>query len=907
MVGLMRNNGSYRGAVELQNQIEAWKRGEEGYEDCPAPDAVRTIVAPPVPKRRAKRPAKPAPAALPAPSSSDVASSSNYDSHVSWGDEPTVEGALYRKFNNGLRFADEEEEKPKDEIATVYKVIEAIKKQQCVPNKDPCDLECSKQLESVLVRCPQFDALDYVSQVQVTFRKGDQSLATTAFMAGHVQINGDWYLIGPRHYREAGRKYGDLHAIMLQASSVEIVRSFNCPQQGRLVRACITRDLCKPDFFLFDLSNAPGPHDAIYWKWDSPLMALPRGEPKAGDSFVYVTPAGGFGSKLIVRGGNIHKVSADGQVLVNASTRNGDCRTPYFCNGRVVAYHRYGSLVSDRVIYNGGDAAWAPRPAQKGHIVPFDVSLIRPAIELQGPTYKLPQLGHQAVFGNPNVRLYNLRDPCKFAFVPKHHVYFKPSSAMLADEVNKFAEVAEVLTDECVIEEAKEYVIRQDRKRCRAFSCSIEDWSLDDVCAAIDMLDLTSSAGHGYPGTTCHYITNLGEGDFEAGKRIVAERARQYAVDIEQGNYEEGDWMWRVFGKTDKYPLKKLTPILAGGEAAVRSIQAPNLYFKLLHLVYFGEGDQKWNRCPEYAVGESFDAPMPSLQRGRLEQTAVCDGTDATGWDRYVPAPLMQWYFREYLRILNPGVPLKVLEFFEQNTVNSLLVMPDGAVLRKSQGNPSGYPATLRLNSVLNKLATTIVELGYAKSIGKELTCAELESSSVHYYCGDDMVRFLDASVAYLSDAGYFKHAAAVFPKWRLKLEGRAVRSDFSSAEAWWMACPPFISRSWVPMHGRLWRPHGNLIRILAKYMYADAEETLDEAASKLLGVTDAMMHAIVWNADGVLHCPLVERFVAVTGFDPAPLVERYLALMDEAEVTDLLRGALQRTREEILGGCDGG
>jgi hypothetical protein len=383
-------------------------------------------------------------------------------------------------------------------------------------------------------------------------------------------------------------------------------------------------------------------------------------------------------------------------------------------------------------------------------------------------------------------------------------------------------------------------------------------------------LEPTSSAGDGR-GTQRDEIACMGaavcpdgteEERFEAGLTVLRSAVEELAADIVAG--KESEVVWGVFGKMDKYSYKKLSR----DPPDTRSIQSPPMLYKALYLYYFGRADERWTvNCPEYEPGENAAHPLVGEDRERVLRSAAMDATDATGWDRGVPAELLHTYFMTYAPKLTVGVPDAIHEYFFATCCCSVLHLPDGRTVQKDHGMPSGFPNTIRVNSVINRVVTYIHVLGRAKQEGRTVDLYDYDQHVWSRFCGDDVLRVLDAGWEWVADELYYELASKHFPKWVLKCEGRARRADYGSLEDYLCASPGFVSRRFMFVDGQLWRVPFDLVRTCAKLLHTKSNETSEERAAVVLGTSVCMMHLLNWHRRGKLVSTYLDAFV--TNFAP--------------------------------------
>lgn len=150
------------------------------------------------------------------------------------------------------------------------------------------------------------------------------------------------------------------------------------------------------------------------------------------------------------------------------------------------------------------------------------------------------------------------------------------------------------------------------------------------------------------------------------------------------------DLNWAVFSKTDKYKLAKLT------SARLRTIQGGSI----VHLLLL----KRWIKNLVHAVYANHPRIFMVRTNFSFVQRVVRDlrdrwtvGFDATGYDRNVPGDFILALLQDCLRLT--GCPENVALLLVHSTVYGDLVLPDGSIIDRSGGNPSGVFVTGFINS----------------------------------------------------------------------------------------------------------------------------------------------------------------------------------------------------------------
>jgi hypothetical protein len=704
-------------------------------------------------------------------------------------------------------------------------------------------------------------------------------------IAAHVELSGEGdmvYAALPRHMTGIGGQIGDLHNILKGRTLLRIPFNRMSAEPFEFSDAVLSN-------VRFDTSGAQGSADILYVPIGfkrAGLAAAKIGKPVVGEPVQYFRWGTDEKKDFVCKPTVVAQVIGD-TVFIEGNTYAGDCRTPYFnSRGEIIGLHRYSARIVNSKKLNSGDRMWNPTPSRKGVVVGFDLKEMRRGMDDVTPLQGFVKSVRHCIKREQPTKVWRLRKGTEK--LPVAHVVLKPGTDLVREEIMKFSKQVDMEIPKHCLERAMMHVVSSDMKRSASNYKSPADMTVDEVAELLRPMDLSSSAGlsigeGGGVGSNgdqrSFIIKNYPAVDFDASYKLFCEDVRQLGLRLVNGveDVRLGKIPWKVFGKEDKYKFKKLDKSIPD----VRSIQSPSIWFKALHLLFFGKNDKYWTAlCDEYAVGDDLDQPLTIDVVMRLKETVVADGTDATGWDRYVPRPLMEWYFDGYLRKMVRGIPTPVIDFFRHNTIDSHLFVEDGTSWLKDHGNPSGYPNTLRLNCVVNKLVTYACETAYAESCGKDISCETIDAYAVHMFCGDDMARFLCEEIAFLASNDYFQFCSKAFPAWQLKLEGMSKRADYPDGELgtvdYLSAAPPFVSRQLVYMDGMFWRAHGNFIRTTARLMHEEPEE--DEALfqAKLLGTNDALMHALVWHDRKWLVSSYLDEYKAIFRPDIIKLEQRY-------------------------------
>jgi hypothetical protein len=381
---------------------------------------------------------------------------------------------------------------------------------------------------------------------------------------------------------------------------------------------------------------------------------------------------------------------------------------------------------------------------------------------------------------------------------------------------------------------------------------------------AVRRVHLNSSVGHfacgsvkgnWVDGMACEnqreFLTLLGDGNIDDGVAQLALTCIEYLKRVlEHPEAEAAGVFWKVQAKHDKYKASKIK----SGRA--RSIQAPPIHFKVLWLFAMGDSDRLWtyDECSDFHIVAPPRQPMRQEMLETMMASFGATATDLVGWDRRLPSLLISLFFTEYCPRMCLGIPRQLLHYFAAVTIHSQLVMPNGKVYRKERGNPSGFPNTIRLNCVLQKvcnrlaLVKTVQEDHPEFSFNQALKIVAKNTRS--FYCGDDGINF-----AYTERGmDLLDRALANWEKmpWDVTIEGRHVfeGDDFENT-------PSFVSRTPCKIGGVWFHALCKPDKVVSKIFYCpNGPDTEFEA--RLAGIEDALVHRIVQQRLGKEHHPAI-------------------------------------------------
>jgi len=610
------------------------------------------------------------------------------------------------------------------------------------------------------------------------------------------------------------------------------------------------------------------------------------------------------------------------KVYVLVNTDYGDCRAPYYnSKGQIVGAHRWGKEICEGMECNAGEVDYPCSyvPARhdwrqhvnldefrriqggKGNKTRQESALASPDGDWSGDFDTHPALAGTTMFDlgreqpkrqpkganwwkrTKNSMLHNKIPGGESTFMVG-----KPSDEALYKEVNKMGlPVKSLEIPDSLLRAAFNKAARND-----AFSMvtapGLDDYNHMYQCvrhlnsnSQVGRLSVRGRRGvvHGNRSEGQHdFLTKIGDmckdeagqlhgmNSFDPthlGAGVLADVSLKLLQDIiEDPLGVAQNIRWGVEGKTDTYSRAKIAK--GGG----RSIQAPPVDFKLVHLYYFMQSDAQWSANTESPYYITYN-PIEKMQDRLLHamQNAVgAVATDVSGWDRNMCARVIELYFDVYLAQLCVGIPSEVTRYMKAATIYSVLSLPDGQLLMKFRANPSGHPNTIRLNSVIQRvvneccMAMAAVEHALIPGVDDPIfALAHLDGHVRSFYCGDDGINFAQTEEGFQLCELALEQWETKTP-WTVKLEGK-VRYHLDGSN--FHCTPNFVSR--VPRrlteNGTTWyhvlcKPD----KILAKLYHEPKRETLITRLERMDGIAGALPHGIVactsefpapgWQAD---------------------------------------------------------
>jgi len=200
--------------------------------------------------------------------------------------------------------------------------------------------------------------------------------------------------------------------------------------------------------------------------------------------------------------------------------------------------------------------------------------------------------------------------------------------------------------------------------------------------------------------------------------------------------------------------------------------------------------------------------------------------------------------------------------------VHSHLVFPDGDLAVKHQGNPSGFPNTLRLNCVVHMMVYNYILLQSLRK-GEELPTIN-EVLAFHHdhmfleICGDDS-RIWVLSQYGMDVFGASRHWDNLIERWKFfpwegKLEGEYVfPTEFRYlTQAQLLNIPPFISRKIVHMDGYYWQILASPVRSATRLLHSVGIDPVGKVELQR-SYANANAHLFWWHETGACKILFLE------------------------------------------------
>jgi hypothetical protein len=562
------------------------------------------------------------------------------------------------------------------------------------------------------------------------------------------------------------------------------------------------------------------------------------------------------------------------------STAPGDCGYPITqADGKVVAMHLYGCDKSapGGTANAGCNVGYVGPPKVKTFVAPeFFPNPFGPGDKLQGRCAGRaePRVTHhperfRLVEG---FKVRGLRtDKNLLGLLPEHHMA-KPSTQMCFEELGKYHDTMLCNFDKDKFLAGVKAAIAYDVAK-GSFESPFVPVTHQGVLETISSMRLDRSAGPTAEGISAEdYLLVLGKGNAHVGMHRLAERVlRIYnaACDPEASSDTDKELLkevglWGVFGKLDKYKLKKLPTHDPPGTG--RTIQAPCLELKVLWKVCFGENDYLWSHRAESWVrsGGDEDLPVSFEYLDALMKAKGAIATDLTAYDRYMMACMIRAFFLLYLRYVCPGAPILLLHWLASVVTHGPLLLTDGRLISRDHGNPSGFMNTLRLNCVVHLFVLAYIVI-MRTGIEDPVEVARLmEDEMCLSFCGDDSGHLaLSERAMEIFDirnrgAAYLKAWDDYTPWPEVKLEECCTYDDGDDLFTRVIKTPPMVGRKLVMIQGRVFAPLLNVSRTLVGLSSA-VTRTREEEVELVNSAFASLALQIWWQSQGWYYSPAID------------------------------------------------
>jgi hypothetical protein len=612
--------------------------------------------------------------------------------------------------------------------------------------------------------------------------------------------------------------------------------------------------------------------------------------------------------------GNATAVTGD-LVTYSISTLPGHCRATVFsASGKIIGGHYHPGVHVGNGKYPACDrdlTDLGPGWKKEYHPPPTGPNLLAmspPALP-QGESH-LTSLGRHPDYyvREEKHKIWGLRTDATVqpAYQAEYFVA-KPSTRMLHDEIQKFGDPSDFKVDMARLEKAYAAMVLLEEDAKWPFSHEMMKgaYGADKFLENALKMDLgTTSAGAEALASTHHeLLCDVGAGDSAEGARICAQQAHDLYLYL-SGERRDREWneamddikimcqCWVVQGKKDGYKLKKLY--------VGRSIQAPCFTFKLFWRTLFGENGDHWvARDDRVRAGANMDHPIKGSRVEKYARAMACVGLDETAFDRYIPREFMHCFFVYMNEMCGFGVPEQVLNWIEKCTVDSYLLLSTGDLFQKHRGNPSGFPDTLRLNSVVQILSWCYMVQFLPQA--SEWTAQDIfnffEEDVYLEVCGDDSRAscLTERACEVLGSNTNFQPLLEVFGRvlpWSVKIEGMVNFTADDMALPFAQRAdrfPPLVARNLTVIDGYLWQPLWNLDRCSRTYMsmgtqaeYVGTGRSDEEEDMAATGTMMCLRNHIYWHTRGTHYSPLIQSFID-NGWLDLPLYSACMRVVAES------------------------
>jgi hypothetical protein len=593
--------------------------------------------------------------------------------------------------------------------------------------------------------------------------------------------------------------------------------------------------------------------------------------PKVNDIVTIVSMASG---QPKVTSGRVLNVSMnDFQTFsYGVTTYEGDCRSPIFnALGQLLGGHRWGGCNNTS---NSGELDIGMSDKNRGVVNRVILGGLKPLAVEQGPKLANEDIDFLGSVTPPmgvNVenKYWHLVEMPGYVrdMIPLKHLVSKPGVGAVRDEIEKF--VPFVVNDEILNKVGKAITaqMRMDSNTSFSYLHSTHPQARAKVEACLQLVKMSSKAGLvdwvAMNETTEAYLKRIGTDNF-------IDSVLELLSEFEQDEDMEHEFCFQVFAKQDKYSITKL-------EAnAGRSIQAGDLMLKVIWLYCFRDSDVEWTTMsaePSVDFEARFDTgvnpyhPVDHVRRSLYTRARGCFSTDATGWDRLLPAVVMWLVIYNYFAPLCPGIPKSLIRSIGRSLIDSVMLLPDGTLVRKHTGLPSGGANTLRFNCIANA-AIAMVACAHALGIalGRIVLMSEVRNWVFQEFCGDDNRTWVLGDIPVHKFAEDYLHFWKTEMPWVIKLEGLKDWGDKGCPADQWPLAPTFVGRRLALFDGFLLTPLAESHRCASKLLCAEKGVEKSKFEERLSGVSLALCLNVVLHHSRHIFDPTI---VALEQFYP--------------------------------------
>lgn len=302
---------------------------------------------------------------------------------------------------------------------------------------------------------------------------------------------------------------------------------------------------------------------------------------------------------------------------------------------------------------------------------------------------------------------------------------------------------------------------------------------------------------------------------------------------------------FKVHSKRDKYSAKKFA------NKRFRSIQGTDVILHLMMARYLKQlCTAVYDHCPHVGVKipkHTWNEKITQRFNGKRTW-----GIDFTGYDKGIPANVIRMIVMELCSIV--GCPTAIALHMAEAVATGAFVMPDGNIIERGGGNPSGEYLTTIVNSFYHLYMVVDV---YHDVLGVDETCVLEEVDPV--VCGDDGLMGGELSVAEVKEA-----AAQITERYGLETKVDLHDGDLYPREAGCHA--PFLGQVSVMFTNGIGIPAPfEPMRTMSRGVETKPGDTEQQLLERQLGIREALGAFVVMRYC-VPEYPLptiVEEFLA--------------------------------------------